>query len=511
MTATGVERQSALGWEILADALRDASLDLILAVAGRPITPVGEALVATGDARWINHEAPAMAMALAASGLGKRTAVLVKQVGLNAGLDVLACAAPHRSGGAMVVVVGDDPGGAYSQTEGDARRLAAAIDLPCIDAAGGSDLPAALHEALALSVRVQAPAILRVVSQTLLELRSSVLPEERPAVEARPFDPRFWRTDPEGQRRAIVQALEALPEDGAFTRRPGEGDLRVVAAGEPGAQVLASTELDVLLVRRAHPLPAGAIGAFVRESDAPLLVLEDSNPLLEDEVRAAATTRPVLGRRTSQVPWTGPIDVVASIEAARAGRALELAPPKYFPGDPKADLSPYGTLWDDCVALGLTPVGLDAGHCYAGVWLDGDPSPFMYGLGSGIAAAAGLALAQGRPVVCISGDMGVFHAGILGLLQVVRDQIPVVTFIADDGVARYTGGQPHPGSTAGPGQREVSLVDLARGAGVDLVETLDMDEMRSEIVRPLLQRLIDANRPAVVVIDARRVAQRGEE
>ena len=35
--------------------------------------------------------------------------------------------------------------------------------------------------------------------------------------------------------------------------------------------------------------------------------------------------------------------------------------------------------------------------------------------------------------------------GILGLLQVVRDQIPVVTFVADDGVARYTGGQPHPG------------------------------------------------------------------
>ena len=49
----------------------------------------------------------------------------------------------------MVAIVGDDPGGAYSSNEGDARMIAAAIDLPCLEPAGAADLPAALYDALA--------------------------------------------------------------------------------------------------------------------------------------------------------------------------------------------------------------------------------------------------------------------------------------------------------------------------------------------------------------------------
>src|SRR5437660_800002 len=107
------------GWEILADALRRAELDLIVCVPGKPVTPVQDRLVESGHARWVNHEAAAAQYAVGASGCGSRTALVIKQVGMNVAADVLACAAPHRTGGSMVVVVGDDPHTVSSQVEGD--------------------------------------------------------------------------------------------------------------------------------------------------------------------------------------------------------------------------------------------------------------------------------------------------------------------------------------------------------------------------------------------------------
>jgi TPP-dependent indolepyruvate ferredoxin oxidoreductase alpha subunit len=179
------------------------------------------------------------------------------------------------------------------------------------------------------------------------------------------------------------------------------------------------------------------------------------------------------------------------------------APLQVVEGNAQANLKPYGTIWRDAADLGLAPVAVDAGNCSAAVWQPGYPAPFCVGLGSAVGVAAGVAQATKRPALAVAGDMATFHAGILGLLQVVRDQLPVITFVCDDGSASYTGGQPNPGSDPGPHQRQVGLVEMARGIGIDLVETIPQDRMQSEVLRPLLRRLMDARRPSLVVIDAR--------
>lgn len=495
------------GWELLTEALREARFDLITCVAGKPVTPTQDALVAAGEARWVNHEAAAAQMALGASGVGQRAAVVLKQVGMNAALDVLACAAPHRSGGAMVVIVGDDPGSVFSQIEGDSRQLAAAAELPCFEPAGPADIANALFEALRVSISTNVPAVLRVTSPLLLESKAPALaPGARDLPSTAPFDPSFWKVDFVAHRQQLLEALDGLPEDGTHWTRAGETPVRVVASGLPAAEAIAMTDLDVLALRRVVPAPREALAAFAAQSDAPLLVLEESGPCVEDQLRAVAPERTVLGRRTGHVAWAGPISVAASLATAEAGKPLTPPAPTPNPGDPDADLSPFGSLWRDAEELGLTPIAVDAGHCWAGVFLEGDPAPFCYGLGSATGVAAGIALARGGPAIAVTGDMGAFHAGLVGLLQAVRDRIPVITFVEDDGAATTTGGQPTPSAPALDGEREVSFEAIARAIGVDHVETVSKDRMTSQFLRPKLEALTQLEGPSVVIIDEKASA-----
>ena len=61
------------GAQLLAEALRAIGFDFIGCTPGKPLTPVQDALVASGDAVWVNHEAVAAQYALGC-GTGRRAA-----------------------------------------------------------------------------------------------------------------------------------------------------------------------------------------------------------------------------------------------------------------------------------------------------------------------------------------------------------------------------------------------------------------------------------------------------
>jgi len=492
------------GWEILTEALQNSKLDLIVCTPGKPVTPVQDALVASGHARWVNHEAIAAQYALGASGCGDRAVLIVKQVGMNAATDVLACAAPHRTGGAMVVIAGDDPGATSSQVEGDSRRLATAVEAPCFEPAGCSDIPDTLFRALEVSTRLQIPVVLRVTGPMMASLGADdQLRTKRVPSPSNPFDPLFWQTDYVGHRRLMLEAMYALSEARDFTLRRGDSSLRVVASGQPAADALAQTSYDLFVVRRVFPSPSNALSDFVASSDSPILVLEESGVLVEDDVRGYARGQVILGRRSGHVPWAGPIAVAASVSAALRESPLVLTEPARYPGDPHADLSPFGTLWTDAEELGMTPIATDAGHNGAAINLHGNPAPFSYGLGSSIGVAAGISLSKGRAAIAVIGDMGAFHNGLLGLVQAVRDQIPVIVFVDDDGGAETTGGQPTPSAPAGSGECQESFADIARAVGVTHVETVTKESMTSEVLLVKLKELAGLPGPSVVVIDGK--------
>jgi indolepyruvate ferredoxin oxidoreductase alpha subunit len=100
----------------------------------------------------------------------------------------------------------------------------------------------------------------------------------------------------------------------------------------------------------------------------------------------------------------------------------------------------------------------------------------------------------------VTGDMGAFH-GLPGLVQAVRDQIPVIVIVEDDGAATTTGGQPTPSAAAENGQREVSLASVARSIGVDHVETVTREAMADASLKDKLRDLAQLSGPSMIIID----------
>ena len=125
---------------------------------------------------------------------------------------------------------------------------------------------------------------------------------------------RFGKLTSSGHRRLMLEAMYALPEERDFTVRRGDSSFRVVASGQPAADVLAETDYDLFIVRRVFPHPSRALAEFVASSDSPILVLEESGVLVEDDVRGHANGQVILGRRSGHVPWAGPIDVARECE-----------------------------------------------------------------------------------------------------------------------------------------------------------------------------------------------------
>ena len=110
---------------------------------------------------WAINEKVALEIAYAGSQSGLRTAVAMKQVGLNVASDPFMSAAYLGVVGGFIVISADDPGPHSSQTEQDSRLLAMLAKVPVLD----PDSPAQAQElvklAYELSEDFQVPVMLR--------------------------------------------------------------------------------------------------------------------------------------------------------------------------------------------------------------------------------------------------------------------------------------------------------------------------------------------------------------
>ena len=114
------------------DALADAILrytDRQYTVPGFPITGLG---TITG-AELVINEKTALEYALGDSLTGKRAAVIIKNVGVNACADPLLQATAQGLIGGVLLIAGDDPDAHGSQTAQDSRYYGELAELPVIE------------------------------------------------------------------------------------------------------------------------------------------------------------------------------------------------------------------------------------------------------------------------------------------------------------------------------------------------------------------------------------------
>jgi len=162
------EQRILLGNEAIGRGIVESGCTLAASYPGTPSSEILGAIVAfareTGTdlhTEWSTNEKVAFEVALANSMAGKRSAVSMKQVGLNVAADPLMRSAYLGVKGGMVVVVADDPGPYSSQTEQDSRFFAQFAKIPVLDPVGPQEAKEMVGAAFELSERYEIPVMLR--------------------------------------------------------------------------------------------------------------------------------------------------------------------------------------------------------------------------------------------------------------------------------------------------------------------------------------------------------------
>ena len=494
-----------MGNEALARGLIEAGVSLAASYPGTPASEILAAVVAFAKeegvplhAEWSVNEKVAYETALANAMAGRRSAVSMKQVGLNVASDPFMRSAYLGVIGGLVVIAADDPGPHSSQTEQDSRFFAMFAKVPVLDPSSPQEAKDLVARAFELSEIYEIPVMLRPTTR-VCHARQNVavgtpLVLERPARFEK--NPGRWCATPQFLRelhRQLNVKIEAISRELAWAPRftPGDGSFPRTAIAASGVAAAHAWDLledlgllgkiDFYQVLMPYPLHQEFREAMGSKYDR-VLVLEETYPVMELQLDGVL----VQGRQTRTVPREGELtpevirpilekflDVPAMTPAALpsgggtrptlcAGcghRAAFYAIREDFPtGIFPSDIG--------CYTLGINLGAVDTCHC----------------MGAGISQAAGFyrafSAAGGEfpTVVATIGDSTFFHAGIPALLNAVFHRARFILVILDNATTAMTGHQPTPqlGVTAmGEKGQPVYLADLVRACGVRFLEECD--------------------------------------
>ena len=542
------ERKILLGNEAIALGLVEAGCTVAASYPGTPASEILGALVSLRKenglklhAEWSINEKVAYEVALANSYTGRRSAAIMKQVGLNVAADPLMSSAYTGVKGGFIVVSADDPGPHSSQTEQDSRFFAMLAKIPVLDPISPADAREIAAAAYALSERYEIPVMLRPTTR-VCHARQDI--EMSPVSQAPSFpvfekNPPRWAATPKFRltlHRQLNEKIQKISEDEAFLPRLLNADLVssssdsssskpapvcIVASGAVTAylqEILIDLGLwDAVPVYRVlmpYPLSKRFTEDLLTRYER-ILVLEETSPVIESQF---LDRHKIFGRNSGAVPSAGELlpEVVEGI--VRSFLDLPQAAPVETPSFPGR----RPTLCAGCphraaffAIKKAFPKGIYPGDigCYT-LGLNLGVVDTVLCMGASISQAAGFyhsfrASREDYPAICATiGDSTFFHSGIPALVNAVVQGARFVLVLMDNSTTAMTGHQPTPAlgtNTDGQNVPKISIPDLVRACGVKFVETADPYEMKEfmGLLRSAGKHVKDENGGIAVVISKR--------
>ena len=519
-----------LGNQAIARGLVEAGCGVATSYPGTPASEILSSLAAlqqsTGlpfHTQWAINEKVAFEIAYAAAMTGLRSAVSMKQVGLNVASDPLMSAAYMGTVGGFVVISADDPGPHSSQTEQDSRLTAMAAKIPVLDPSTPEQARDLVKLAFELSEKFEIPVMFRPTTRVChagQDLRLHPVPDTLRKPEFK-RDPTRWAATPKFRltlHRELEGKLEALsrnPDTAPIRINPNAtGKSVVVASGVLAAHaeeilhdLACFDSIPLVQVIQPYPLHPDFIDHLFNTFET-VLVLEETMPVIEMQL---ADRHRVRGRMTGDVPRTG--EILPEAVEAFIRRLAGLPPvsvnipavpgrrPTLCAGCPHRasffaikKAAPKGIYTSDigCYTLGLNLGAVDTVLC----------------MGAAISQAAGFYQAFRRSekqpdIVATIGDSTFFHAGLPALVDAVVQKARFVLVILDNRTTAMTGNQPTPATGHGASGEPLDCVDLeqaVRGCGVSAVTVCD--PYRVEETTAVLKSALawcKTNGPAVVI------------
>ncbi len=505
------------GCEAAARGLWEGGATLVTGYPGSPVTGVVDAAGGYPElrARWAVNEKAALELAAGAAYSGTSAATVMKHVGLNVAADTLFNLAYTGVGGALVVLVGDDPGATCSQNEQDTRLLGLAARVPVLEPADINEALVYTRLAFEISRQHDLPVLVRLTTALCYGLQNVVHGARRAAPPATGFPAPVQKYlllpgHVPARHAALLASLEGLAES-SWSRflitehwpqhDPQTHELGLVCAGQTAAKVREVLEgrLPILQVGLAFPLDRSRLQAFASRCRR-LVVTEECSDHLAVHLRGLGPEVITLGRAGQVGEFR--LDSLRRLGLPELTRALDAAAPARRPlnlplavADPRAPVLPaaperspgfcagcsHTGPFDVLRRLGLDVVG-DIG-CYT---LGGGPA--FGALHANLCMGASACVLQGyllaRPdarqrTVAVIGDSTFFHSGIPGVLTAVANGHHGTLLVLDNSGSAMTGFQP-----TGPALDEAGWSRLLGALGVTrhaVEPALDLERVEARL------------------------------
>ena len=493
-------RRLLSGDEAIARAVWEAGTRVAAGYPGTPATEILESLAQYPDlhAEWSVNEKVAFEVALGASMAGARAFCAMKHVGLNVASDPLMTVTLTGVVGGLVVAVADDVGQSSSQNEQDSRYWGRFAHLPILEPADSQEAYEITKRAFELSEQFETLVIVRLTTR-VCHVKAVVTLGEREERRVPGFTvaPSRWVMVPGNAKKRVPlqlereKALAAYSETSDLSREEPGSDRRAgfVVSG-PAYLHLREAFPDAPLIKLgfSYPLPLARIKALAASVDK-LVVVEETEPLIETELRAAGLTvhgkdvLPRIGELTADILGPAIRRLIGEPEPAREARP---AAPPVFPRPPTLCAAcPHIGVFHALFAMRKKVVIMGDIGCYTlGAGHPWHALDSCISMGAAMGMALGIDKAGGesdakKAVLAVMGDSTFLHMGMQGLLNIVYNKGNVTALILDNRTTGMTGGQNHPGTGHEIHGLEAPRVDFAK-----LCEALGVKPERIKLVDP---------------------------
>lgn len=516
------------GNEAIAHGLIHGGVRFITGYPGTPsseIIPAAQSLIKQFSlkafADWSINEKVAYEIAYGACLANIKSAVTMKQVGLNVAMDPFMNSAYVGTVAGFVVISVDDPGPHSSQTEQDSRFMAMAAKIPVLDPSTVEEAYEFAQKAIELSEKFSIPVMLRsttrishgraIVDIKDFESSNTVQPHFKSSKDWSKQLSRFAATPK--QRLEHHRLLNEKIEKIAAQNKPKlffNGEILVLSSGAVFAYIYELIEEyglqdKITLCKLDIPYPLSKEKFNFIEKFNRIISVEETYPVIELQLDTE-------GRRNGLVPKQGEItpevceEILEKLGLIKNRKTLQIPPlkrPSLCPG-----CAHRAALFSVKKVFGKKAIYAGDIGCYT-LALNFEATDTVLNMGASVSFGFAFSKAfelgnKKQDVISIIGDSTFFHSGIPPLIDAVHYRVPFLLLILDNQTVAMTGNQktlstPH--DFLGQPLKTVSIEDIVKSLGVNFIKVVDPYDFQNSLntLKEAKEFLKKNNEPAVIV------------
>lgn len=514
------------GNEAIAFGLVQAGVRFIAGYPGTPsseIIPSAQRIVKekgiSSFIDWFINEKVAYEVAYSVSLCGIKSAVTMKQVGLNVAMDPFVNSAYVGTDSAFVLVSVDDPGPHSSQTEQDSRLFAMAAKIPVLDPSSVQEAYEFAKKAIEISEKYSIPVMLRSTTRMSHGRASIEIEEEIPEIpleakfkSLKDWESKLWRYAATPRQRLILHSKLnekiAQIEEQNRVKFYFNGPWLILSSGAVFSYLYELIEeyglenrITLAKVDMPYPLKKLDFSSYER-----VITIEETAPVIELQLGTE-------GRRNGLVPKEGELtptvceEIFERLGLIKRRKVIAQIPPLKRP-----------SLCPGCghrIALYATKKVFGKKAIYTGdigcytLALNFGVTDTVLCMGASISFGLGMKKAfslagKKQDIVAIIGDSTFFHTGIPPLLDAIHYGLSFLTVILDNRTVAMTGNQKtltDSLSSFGEEVIPINLEEVVMGLGVKFLRTVDPYDFNSAIktLKEAKTFLKEEKGPAVII------------